>query len=156
MGKFNALDRLLLWSFCKVFYMLSADVCDTQNTIFTANRVGSALLYAPCISYLSEWFVAKRGLANGVIFAGTAAGGLVLPLIIPKSIDRVGIANTLRFMALGVAVSLAITLPFVKGRLPRARVVGPAASTSREYLKKKGFWIVILANTLQGFGQHRG
>jgi MCP family monocarboxylic acid transporter-like MFS transporter 10 len=32
--------------------------------------VGGSILYAPCISYTSEWFVEKRGFANGVIFAG--------------------------------------------------------------------------------------
>lgn len=96
--------------------------------------------------------MSRRGFANGVIFAGTAAGGLVLPLIVPKLIERLGIPNTLRSMSLGIAVSLFVTLPFVKGRLPRARVVGPTASPSREWLKHKGFWIVILANTMQGFG----
>lgn len=30
----------------------------------------AALLYAPCLSYMSEWFVKKRGLANGILFAG--------------------------------------------------------------------------------------
>lgn len=30
-----------------------------------------ALLYAPCMTCLPEWFVQRRGLANGVIFAGT-------------------------------------------------------------------------------------
>lgn len=33
--------------------------------------VGGSILYAPCISYTSDWFVEKRGFANGVIFAGT-------------------------------------------------------------------------------------
>lgn len=35
-----------------------------------AYAIGGSLLYAPCISYMSEWFVVRRGLANGVIFAG--------------------------------------------------------------------------------------
>ena len=30
----------------------------------------SALIYAPCIYYMSEWFVKRRGLANGTIDAG--------------------------------------------------------------------------------------
>lgn len=30
----------------------------------------TALVYAPVVSYLSEWFVQRRGLANGIIFAG--------------------------------------------------------------------------------------
>ncbi len=33
--------------------------------------IGGSLLYAPCISYMTEWFVMRRGLASGVIFAGS-------------------------------------------------------------------------------------
>lgn len=32
--------------------------------------IGGSLLYIPCISYLSEWFVERRGFAQGVLFAG--------------------------------------------------------------------------------------
>ncbi|KAK0243884.1 MFS general substrate transporter [Armillaria nabsnona] len=70
--------------------------------------VGGSLLYAPCISYMSEWFVARRGLANGVIFAGTATGGLILPLIFPELISRYGTAKTLRILS----VVLLPALPF--------------------------------------------
>ncbi|EEC00060.1 hypothetical protein MPER_00081, partial [Moniliophthora perniciosa FA553] len=36
---------------------------------------------------MSEWFVCRRGLANGVISAGTAAGGLIFPLFLPLLIS---------------------------------------------------------------------
>lgn len=39
----------------------------------------TALLYQPCISFMSEWFVRKRGLANGVISAGMLTGGSLKP-----------------------------------------------------------------------------
>ena len=29
-----------------------------------------AIVYAPVISYMSEWFVQRRGLANGILVAG--------------------------------------------------------------------------------------
>ena len=29
-----------------------------------------ALVYAPVVSYMSEWFVHKRGMANGIVFSG--------------------------------------------------------------------------------------
>lgn len=33
----------------------------------------AALVYAPVISYMSEWFVQRRGLANGILVAGTSS-----------------------------------------------------------------------------------
>ena len=34
--------------------------------------IGGSLCYYPTFMYLSEWFVARRGFANGICFAGTA------------------------------------------------------------------------------------
>ncbi|KAK0187747.1 MFS general substrate transporter [Armillaria mellea] len=115
--------------------------------------VGGSLLYAPCISYMSEWFVTRRGLANGVIFAGTATGGLILPLILPELISRHGTAKTLRILSVALAVLLLPALPFVKPRVPdprsRQQVTPPR---SREWMKSASFWILLAANTFQGFG----
>lgn len=35
------------------------------------------MLYMPVIVLLSEWFVRKRGLAAGIIFAGSGIGGML-------------------------------------------------------------------------------
>ncbi|KAK0462090.1 MFS general substrate transporter [Desarmillaria tabescens] len=115
--------------------------------------VGGSLLYAPCISYMSEWFVTRRGLANSVIFAGTATGGLILPLILPELISRYGTAKTLRILSVALAALLLPTLPFVKPLIPdsRSRQQVPPPR-SREWIKSASFWILLAANTFQGFG----
>ncbi|KZP31560.1 MFS general substrate transporter [Athelia psychrophila] len=116
--------------------------------------IGGSLLYAPCISYISEWFVKKRGLANGVLFAGTAVGGLILPLIIPRIIAVHGAAITLRYLSIAIGILLLPCYPFLKGRLPVARVRGPAARrpSDRAWLTSTSFWLLIAVNTVQGFG----
>ncbi|KII87260.1 hypothetical protein PLICRDRAFT_55241 [Plicaturopsis crispa FD-325 SS-3] len=114
--------------------------------------IGGSLLYGTCISYMSEWFVKRRGLANGVIFAGTGAGGLVLPLVLPPLIAKFGPAKTLRYLSIAVLGMLLPLLPFVKGRLPASRVHGPAVRSSREWMKSRSFWMLIMANTIQGLG----
>lgn len=117
------------------------------------HRAHPALLYAPCISYLSEWFVERRGLASGVLFAGSASGGFILPLILPHLITTVGVAKTLRIISFVVLGLLAPLLPFVKGRLPASRIHGPAARASdRTWLRSQSFWLLIATNTLQSFG----
>ncbi|KAJ7160111.1 major facilitator superfamily domain-containing protein [Mycena filopes] len=116
--------------------------------------VGGALLYLPCIPYMSEWFVARRGLANGILFAGTGAGGVLLPLVLPPLITRYGISKTLRILAVGIAFLLVPLLPLVKGRLPqtRTRAFGPAprgAPNAHDWMRNKTFWLFLAVNTLQ-------
>ena len=133
--------------------------------------ISSALMYASSFYYMSEWFVERRGLANGVIFAGTSAdsifsqlcqvylllagtawGGLVLPLILPSIIDKYGIARTLRFYAIINSSVLALMLPFIRGRLPETSAIGPSRPRMNNFfwIKDKTFWVINVANTLQG------
>jgi len=115
------------------------------------------MLYNPCLYYMSEWFVARRGLANGVISAGTATGGLILPLILPGLLEKYGVQSTLRILAVGFTLLLVPVLPFLRGRLPIAKVRGPAARSmaetgSWEWTKNPALQLLFIANTLQGFG----
>ncbi|KAJ7069458.1 MFS general substrate transporter [Mycena amicta] len=113
--------------------------------------VGGAILYLACISFLSEWFIVRRGTANGILFAGTAAGGLVLPLTLPHLISKYGTSKTLRILAIAIGVLLLLLVPFVKGRLPqtRTRIRGPAPRGLRDWFKQRGFWVFFTVNTLQ-------
>ncbi|KAH7925578.1 MFS general substrate transporter [Leucogyrophana mollusca] len=115
--------------------------------------IGGSLLYAPCILYMSEWFVKRRGMANGVIFAGTALGGFLFPLVLPGLLSRFGPAKALRVLSVALMGSVLPFLPFIKGRLPESRVHGPRPrSWDRSWMKSTSFWFVITANTVQGFG----
>ncbi|KAG7445644.1 MFS general substrate transporter [Guyanagaster necrorhizus] len=102
---------------------------------------------------MSEWFVTRRGLANGVIFAGTATGGLILPLILPELISRYESAKTLRIPSVVLLALLLPVLPFVKPRIPNSRnrqQMSPPRA--REWIKSTSFWVLLAANTFQGFG----
>ena len=43
----------------------------TQGVLY---GLGGTLMYPACILYLEEWFVAKKGLAFGIMWAGTPTG----------------------------------------------------------------------------------
>ncbi|KAI5896482.1 MFS general substrate transporter [Schizophyllum commune H4-8] len=113
--------------------------------------IGGSLLYFPTIFYMNEWFVRLRGTATGIMFAGTAAGGLILPLAFPRIIARYGAPKTLRYFAVAMAAMLLPVLPYIKGRLP-ARVYGPAPrSSKRDWLRNPSFWLYTVVNLIQGF-----
>ncbi|KZT28373.1 hypothetical protein NEOLEDRAFT_1154602 [Neolentinus lepideus HHB14362 ss-1] len=114
--------------------------------------IGGSLVYHPCISYTSEWFIAHRGLANGVIFAGTAVGGLILPLILPCLLNCYSAQVTLRIISIMILCVVLSILPFMKGRLPESQIHGPT-TRSMDYLWLRSwiFWLVMLVNMVQAF-----
>ncbi|KAJ7213893.1 MFS general substrate transporter [Mycena pura] len=119
--------------------------------------IGGSLLYLPCISYLSEWFIARRGMANGILFAGTATGGVLFPLLLPPLIATRGLSQALRILSIVVGGFLFPLLPFVRARLPLTRVrvykLAPrhGASGARDWVRNENFWILLTVNTVQGF-----
>ncbi|CAG8294356.1 unnamed protein product [Penicillium salamii] len=61
--------------------------------------IGACLLYMPSVTVAPTWFSLHRGLAMGIILAGTGVGGVAWPLAFRHLIDSVGFRNTLRITA---------------------------------------------------------
>ncbi|KAL1686371.1 major facilitator superfamily domain-containing protein [Schizophyllum commune] len=80
--------------------------------------IGGTMVYVPTIFYMSQWFVERRGVANGVMMAGTSLGGVLLPLVLPPLLARVGLGGTLRIFAGVTTAALVPFLPFIRGRVP--------------------------------------
>ncbi|KAF7314654.1 hypothetical protein MKEN_00939200 [Mycena kentingensis (nom. inval.)] len=121
-----------------------------QGILYAA---GGILLYLPSLSFMSEWFVVRRGTANGILFAGNTTGGLLLPFILPHLFSIYGMATTLRILAGITGALLALLLPFAaKGRLPhsRARVHGPVPRGLADWSRNRTFWLFLTINTIQG------
>ncbi|EJT97393.1 MFS general substrate transporter [Dacryopinax primogenitus] len=111
--------------------------------------IGGSVLYTPCLSYLSEWFVARRGTANGIIFAGTSAGGILLPLALPYLIGPYGPQLAVRYLSLAVLLSLIPSLFLIQPRLRDPRVVRTPAMGRSGWYRNRGLWILMAANTVQ-------
>jgi nitrate/nitrite transporter NarK len=68
----------------------------------------------------SQYFAKKRGIANGIVFAGGGIGGAVLSVSMQALLNRVGVAWTFRILGF---VTLATTIPaamLLKERTRRA------------------------------------
>lgn len=135
--------------------MLSADVRFSALLKNPRAETDTALLWYPVMSYSSEWFVNRRGLANGIMFAGTSTGGILLPLVFPTLIRKYGLPGSLRALSFTILVLVCPVLPFLKPRLPEQRVRGPAPrSMERAWLRSWLFWLIMLVNVANAFGYY--
>ncbi|KAL1683007.1 major facilitator superfamily domain-containing protein [Schizophyllum commune] len=135
--------------FCASYTTKISALFGLQGVVYA---IGGSLLYFPTIFYMNEWFFRLRGTASGIVFAGTAAGGLILPLVFPPLITKYGAPKTLRIFSVAIACLLLPVIPYIKGRLP-PRVYGPAPRASnRGWLTNPSFWLYTAVNLIQGFG----
>ncbi|OJJ51732.1 hypothetical protein ASPZODRAFT_148959 [Penicilliopsis zonata CBS 506.65] len=58
--------------------------------------IGVCMAYIPAVTVSPTWFDRRRGLAMGLIIAGSALGGIVWPPVLRALIDAVGFRNALR------------------------------------------------------------
>ncbi|RAL15818.1 putative MFS monocarboxylate transporter [Aspergillus homomorphus CBS 101889] len=60
------------------------------------NGVGTCLCYMVAVTIAPTWFTQHRGLAMGIILAGTGVGGLVWAPALTACVEHLGFRNTLR------------------------------------------------------------
>ena len=127
--------------------------------------VGGGLLYMPVIKLLPEWFSERRGLAGGIIFAGTGVGGkldflcllqqmlsshsgFVFPFILNTLLEKVGLRWTLRIWAIGTSLCTGVALLGMRSRFPvpkfsagqrRPKFIPPQL----KFLKNSLFWTFV-------------
>lgn len=59
----------------------------TQGVLYAL--AGNALV-TPTLTYLDEWFVRRKGLAIGIMWAGDGTGGVIMPLLFQAMLERIG------------------------------------------------------------------
>jgi MFS family permease len=120
----------------------------TQGVIYA---IGGSIAYASCIVYLEQWFVARRGLAFGIMWSATGLSGVVLPLLLEWLLSAKGYQTTLRVFA---CVVFALTAPlsyFVRPRLPVART-SAARPFSLGFVVKRPFVLYQVFNVVEAVG----
>ncbi|OJT02208.1 hypothetical protein TRAPUB_7323 [Trametes pubescens] len=150
------IDRgIKAWTFCFSAFVLEMMVWQLILLQGVGVGIGGGLLYMPVIQLIPEWFSERRGLAGGIIFAGTGLGGFVFPFVLRVLLDKVGLGWTLRIWALSTSLFSGIALLGMRNRLPvpkftalnrRPRFIPPHIGFVRNPL----FWTFAITNMLQG------
>lgn len=58
--------------------------------------IGNGLLFSPSSLYLDQWFVRRKGLALGIMWAAKSISGVILPFVASACLDKFGSRITLR------------------------------------------------------------
>ncbi|THU81514.1 MFS general substrate transporter [Dendrothele bispora CBS 962.96] len=85
------------------------------------------------------------------MFSGTGVGGVVVPIVSQALLERYGRRTTLIGSAIAFLVVIIPCFPYLKGRLPVAQAVN-TRSFHTQFFRNPVFWIIFVANMLQGFG----
>ncbi|KAI5922670.1 MFS general substrate transporter [Camillea tinctor] len=113
--------------------------------------IGGSIAYCPCILYMDEWFVKRKGLAYGIMWAGTGLAGVVLPLLLESLLNGLGFRTTLRLWS---GLLFALTAPlawFIKPRVPPSSA-GHARPFSLRFLANPTSLLYQLANVVEATG----
>ncbi|KAL0939665.1 monocarboxylate transporter [Colletotrichum truncatum] len=122
----------------------------TQGVMY---GVGFTMLYFPVLRMLNEWFIERRGMAYGIMFAGGGFSGVGFPFLLEVLLSKYGHKTTLRAVAVGIAISTLPLLPLLKGRLPVAHG-GALRALDVSFFKQPLFYIFALSNLFQGLGYY--
>ncbi|OAA79454.1 Major facilitator superfamily transporter [Akanthomyces lecanii RCEF 1005] len=143
------------WPVCILSLVAGSFATTLEVLILTqgvAYGLGFLIFYYPILHMVSEYWVARRGMAYGILCGASGISGTVMPFIVQALLARYGYATTLRAVAVALVVLTGPMIPFLKGRLPVAQHQGPAPKADWRFLRSELFWMYSVSNVLQGFG----
>lgn len=115
----------------------------------------SALMYMPAATLIFEWFHTRRGLASGILYAGTGAGGTVFPFIMQGLLRGFGYKVALISLGIGYGIIAFIAILFIKPRVPIPRQSSALPLRRRiptSFLGKRCFYAFAAAILLTSMG----
>lgn len=151
----------LLFAISSIAASFSQRLWQFQLTQGLLLGLSTCLAYMPAVTVAPTWYGARRGLAMGIILAGTGVGGLVWAPIIHAMNDNLGFRNALRLsgsVSGGLIMAASIVLdwdPVTKVRLATERARQPKAKLWQIPLidwhtaKTRKFALQLLGSSLQ-------
>ncbi|KAI1040100.1 hypothetical protein LB505_011326 [Fusarium chuoi] len=135
--------------------LVAGSFANTLETLIltqgVAYGVGFLILYYPILMMVNEYWVARRGMAYGLLCGASGVSGAVMPFVVQALLSTYGYQTTLRAVAVGLAVLTGPLIPFLDGRLPPSAHVN-TPKTNWSFFKSPLFWLYSVSNLFQGFG----
>lgn len=115
------------------------------------SAIGSGLLFSPTTLYMDEWFIARKGFAYGMMWAGKSVAGVAAPFIMNALLSAYGSRTTIRVWTVTLLVITTPILFFLKPRIPVSISSAPRP-LSWSFLRHPTFWTLQAGNIIQSFG----
>ncbi|KAF5981272.1 monocarboxylate transporter [Fusarium bulbicola] len=125
-----------------------AGLIATQGALYS---IGCGLLFCPISHYMNEWFVERKGMALGVMWAGKSGTGIAMPFVFDALLRRIGLRATLLAWAGASAAMTLPTLVFIKPRIPLHTQV-QVQPLSFRFLRHTSFWMMQAGVIIQSLG----
>ncbi|PVH96861.1 MFS general substrate transporter [Periconia macrospinosa] len=123
---------LMILSLCKQYYQffLAQSVC---------SAMGASAVFWAANNAVGTWFGSKRGLAMGIMSAGSSVGGVVGTAALPTMITNLGFGWAVRIMGFIYLALLSVALFTVKSRLNHT----PSKLSLSEFVMPMKQWSVV-------------
>ncbi|KAJ4343891.1 hypothetical protein N0V87_000174 [Didymella glomerata] len=113
---------LLFGTFFHVFGLMMTSLCTEYYQFILAQAICSPLglncIFNAATSTIPTWFLKKRGIAYGIMAAGSGLGGIIIPIMASHLIPKIGFGWTMRTIAFMLLGLLIIAIFTIKSRLP--------------------------------------
>ncbi|KAF4944702.1 hypothetical protein FSARC_14603 [Fusarium sarcochroum] len=131
----------------------SQDVTQLVISQGVVYAIGGLFCFCPCVLYVEEWFIQRRGLALGIMWAGTGVGGCAIPLLLEFLLGKYGFRTTLRVWSGLLFVAITPLIYFVKPRVRPSRVHGRTVRRiNLRFVLDGRFLLYQLPSIIQAFG----
>lgn len=151
LGRWSPMVGLLIMCLSLALSSFATTVTQLIATQGVLYAVGGSIGYLPCILYMDEWFVRRKGLAYGIMWSGTGLAGVILPLLLEYLLSAYGHQTTLRVWACALFVLTAPLAYFIKPRLPPSPVTH-LRSFNLRFAMSTPFILYQLANVVEAIG----
>lgn len=101
--------------------IFASSVCTSYWKLLLSQGIctgtGNGCLFTPSLAVIATYFTKKRALAFGVCATGTAAGGLIFPIIAREWMPKIDLGWTLRSMGLVQLWALIVANLMLKAKI---------------------------------------